>query len=205
MYDHGAKSNQIAPPSRPRAAGHAVQFYESEAFLARTVGAYLGEGLRRGEGLVVIAIREHWAAFRRWLTDEGAPLDDATRSGRVIVLDAAHTLRSILVGGEPDKGTFHSVLSAAFNMVAARAPHAPVRAYGGMVDLLSNENRLSQARPLEQLWNDLLARQPASLLCAYRMNASQGPWHARDLDSICAAHAHVALGGVVRKRSAGEQ
>jgi hypothetical protein len=200
MLDHGSRRTHLTLPIMPGTAGHVVHFYESDTSLAQTVGAYLGEGLVRGEGLIVIATREHWAAFRRRLTDEGAPLDEATRSGRVVVLDATQALSCILVGGAPDDGAFHNVVSAAFNMVADRAPRVPVRAYGEMVDLLWRGNRVSHALTLEQLWNELLEeRQSAELLCAYRMNRSHGQEHARDIDAICAAHAHVAPGGPYAK------
>ena len=50
---------------------HVVQLYgEDDQLLARNVSRYLAEGLRRGDGLVVIGTPEHTEAVARHLVEE---------------------------------------------------------------------------------------------------------------------------------------
>jgi hypothetical protein len=58
---------------RPHSRGHFVQLYDGDrAALAENAGQYLWEGLRRGEGVLVIATAENHESFARRLTDLGA-------------------------------------------------------------------------------------------------------------------------------------
>lgn len=42
---------------------HLVQFWENDEFLAKSVAHFISEGLIVGEGAIVIATKEHLAAF----------------------------------------------------------------------------------------------------------------------------------------------
>ncbi|MFT3774819.1 MAG: MEDS domain-containing protein [Minicystis sp.] len=191
MQNHRGIQSESA--GRPGIVRHGAQFYASDDCLAQSVGAYLGEGIRRGEGAIVIATARHWRAFRRKLDADGVPLDDATRAGRIVFLDAAQALGWIVIDGVPSARAFHNVVSASFNMIADRAPRTPVRAYGEMVDLLWNEGRLVHALALERLWNGFLDRKPVPLLCAYQLNGAAGDHRDADLEAICAAHGHTTM------------
>src|SRR5580693_6908114 len=180
----GANGSRDLPPGGAPAPDHRAQFYESETLLAKNVSEYLGEGLRRGEGLVVIASVRHWAAFRERLAPEGPLLDEATRSGRIVVLDVVRTLEAILVGGTPNDDAFRSMVGGAFDMTAGCAPSAPVRAYGEMVDLLWCGDRASSAVTLERMWNVFLAQRPSPLLCSYRMSGSYRRDQTQHIDAI---------------------
>ena len=185
------QANGHEPPAGLAAAtGHDMQFYASDDALAHGVGTYLAEGIGHGEGAVIIATRAHWAAFRRHLDAVRVPLDDATRDGRVVILDAEQTLSWVLVNGAPSSRAFHNIVSAAFNMIADRGPHIPVRGYGEMIDLLWTDGRLDDALTLERLWNGFLAHRPIPLLCAYRMTAAAEP---HSIEAICATHARAGL------------
>lgn len=79
-------------------APHAVQLYGSdEGCLAVRVGNYLAEGLRRGEGVLVLAVPQHSAAFLRQLWLEGLDPDRAQQTGQLILLDAEQTLGALMV------------------------------------------------------------------------------------------------------------
>ena len=60
---------------RPHPRGHFVQLYEADdVALTKNVGLYLWEGLRQGEGVLVIATPEHQELFSGHLDHLGANL-----------------------------------------------------------------------------------------------------------------------------------
>src|SRR5262249_9911455 len=66
-----------------------------------------------------------------------------------------------------------------------------VRAFGEMVPLLWAEGRQDAALALEQLWNDLVARLPLSILCGYPLTTPTDRGDDARVLEICGAHSHV--------------
>src|SRR3954471_12503462 len=88
---------------------HVVQLYgQDDRLLTRNVGRYLEEGLKRGDGLLVIGTPEHRSSFVRYLS--GARYSKAVIEGRLVFLDAAVTLRRFMVDGMPDAALFYAVV-----------------------------------------------------------------------------------------------
>lgn len=56
---------------QPSAGDHVVQVYQDRAFLCEAVAEYVGTGLRRGEGAILIARPAHVAEFKRQLSQAG--------------------------------------------------------------------------------------------------------------------------------------
>src|SRR5471030_530697 len=83
---------------------HAVQFYESDAFLEEIVGKFLADGFAAGESAVVIATAVRRDAFAERLRAEG--LNVAAMP--VTFLDARETLATFMVAGLPDAALFAS-------------------------------------------------------------------------------------------------
>ena len=156
---------------------HMVQLYGGDdRLLTRNVSRYLAEGLRRGDGLVVIATPEHTSAIAGHLVEEdsGAAIDAAV-AGRLVLLDAVETLARFLVDGRPDQALFRSVVGEAIPAVRAQAATGSVRAFGEMVSLLWDAGRHQAAARLEELWNDTLAESCCSLFCATASTSSTAP------------------------------
>jgi hypothetical protein len=155
---------------------HVVQLYgEDNQPLAKNVSRYLAEGMRRLDGLLVIAIPEHAQVIARHLAQ-----DDARAR--------------ILVNGWPDEALFDAVISEAMREVRARSGSGRVRAFGEMVGLLWSESRSEEAELLEALWNALLAGSDYSLYCAYRIDLFGEDVDKAALSSIVAAHTHLCAG-----------
>src|SRR4051794_294290 len=89
---------------------HAVQFYESEAFLRDTVADFIGNGLVAGEPVIVIATEEHRNAFAGALAERGLDTREAEASGDLVMIDARETLRSFMAGSTPDAERFQSIV-----------------------------------------------------------------------------------------------
>ena len=157
---------------------HVVQLYgKDDPLLAKNVSRYLAEGMRRADGLVVIATPAHTQAIARHLAEEGASATrEAERGGRLVFLDARATLDSLLVDGQPDEARFVSVVGGQLLAARERSGSGKVRAFGEMVSLLWSEGRPSEAERLETQWNALLSWSVVSLYCAYGLDLFGRTW-----------------------------
>src|SRR5215212_4818882 len=90
----------------PEPEEHVVQLYgKDDRLLTQNVSRYLSEGLRRGDGLLVIATAGHRGSLVRHLNQERA-YSRAVLEGRLVFLDAEATLGRFMIDGEPDQGRF---------------------------------------------------------------------------------------------------
>src|SRR4030095_14294269 len=80
----------------PQPQAHAVQFYNSEAFLFETVSRFLSAGMRSGDALVVVATHSHREGFLRGL--DAFDVKRALDEGQLLLLDARETLSKFMVG-----------------------------------------------------------------------------------------------------------
>src|SRR5579884_2233615 len=156
---------------RPPTGGHFVQLYEAdEAALTRNVASYIWEGLRRGEGVLVIATPEHRDLFTRQLAEYGANVSQALNTEQLLMLDARETLARFLIDGQADWERFETTIRRAMRRVRPVGDVEQLRAYGEMVGVLWNARQFAAAIRLEQLWNRLLAQSSFSLYCAYAVD-----------------------------------
>jgi hypothetical protein len=184
-----AASNWPELLQQPAGGDHFVQVYQDEAFLAETVGEYAGTGLRRGDGVIIIARPSHRAAFTQQLEACGVSLLDALQRGQLIMLDAEETLLKFTSGGLPEWQTFHALIGGVIAELRLQYPN--VRAYGEMVDVLWQRGERDAAIRLEEFWNDLAKLQTFSLLCAYYMDNLDASSYTGPLECVCKVHTHL--------------
>jgi hypothetical protein len=169
---------------------HVVHLYGSDDhLLASHAGQFLAEGLRRGEGLLVIATPEHIDALIHHLGDEGVDAAAAVRGGHLVLLDAESTLSRFLIEGEPSWPLFEQVVGGMIGEL--RATHDTLRAFGEMVGLLWSTGRLPAAVRLEEYWNRLLEDHAISLFCAYPIDVFHGECEVATLNALVNTHTHV--------------
>jgi hypothetical protein len=162
-----------------------VQFYGSdEESLAANVTKYLAEGLKKGEGAIVIATPEHVDLFKRRL---GVP----DQSYRVLWLDAEETLARFMVGGMPDWDRFQEIAVPAIQGILKETEG--LRAYGEMVGVLWTAGKRHAAILLEQLWNRLLSRSAPSfnLFCGYPIDVLSKDFDPASVDALLCTHTHI--------------
>jgi hypothetical protein len=170
---------------------HVVQLYGSDdRLLTANVARFLAEGLRRGDGILVIAIAEHRTSLTRKRRDDSS-YARAVLEGRLVFLDAEVTLTRFMRGGAPDPELFNDVVGEALKGVAGRAVNNGVRAYGEMVGLLWKNGAREAAVRLEELWNSLLRNSDVSLFCAYPIDVFGPDFHADALDPLLSSHTHL--------------
>jgi anti-sigma regulatory factor (Ser/Thr protein kinase) len=118
----------------------------------------------------------------------GVEPDVAGDDHRLVLLDAATTLTTLLVDGAPDRSLLVEGLGALVGQLASEG--RPVRAVGEMVALLWADGNVAGAFGLESAWNELADELRFSLLCPYPSTVLE----TGDLDRVgrlCALHGDV--------------
>jgi len=177
---------------RPHSRGHFVQLYEAdEVALTKNVGHYLWEGLRRGDGVLVIATPEHQELFSKHLDSLGADLAQAIGTQQLNFWDAQQTLAQFMVAGQPDWQRFEKVIRGAMRQVRPTERAEGLRAYGEMVGILWKARQFAAAIRLEQFWNKLLEQSSFSLYCAYAIDVFGKEFEVANLEGVLCTHTHM--------------
>jgi len=176
-------------PSDVAVDGHAVQFYEHEAYLLDSVTDYIGSALAASNGGILIATPPHRDGVAQRLTARGVDVVGAGAQGRYVALDARDTLTRLMVDGWPDPARFDDTIGTLISRTRERAPR--IHAFGEMVALLWAEGNRDAAIRLEELWNELATRVPFSLLCAYPLDVFHDTSHAKPFAAMTATHTRV--------------
>jgi len=169
--------------SDPGAHDHFVQLYQDSAYLVDAVADYIGNGLSRGEGAIVIARPAHRARLLAHLSRQ------ACQPGQLVLLDAEDTLARFMTNGMPSWTMFREVIGGTIADMRLRYP--TVRAYGEMVDVLWQGGKRDAAIRLEEYWNELGKLQTFSLFCAYRLDPLDSALYGGALESVCKVHTHL--------------
>jgi hypothetical protein len=168
---------------------HAVQFYAADDDLAVSVGGYLAEGIRAGDGAIVVATAPHRGAFEAALAEAGVDVARERDAGTLLVEDATELLGRFLAGDGLDRELFQSVISGLVRRAAAGG--RPVRIYGEMVAVLWAAGHVGLAIELEELWNELGSRVPFTLLCGYPARVMSDAVTADAAREVCRLHSDV--------------
>src|SRR5437867_9522253 len=97
-----------APQRQP--CEHLIQAYTEDVFLVGVVADYVGSGLARGEGSVIIATPLHVEAFADRLAAAGIDVSKAIEKNQLMFLDAERTLARFMVDGMPDHSKFFPII-----------------------------------------------------------------------------------------------
>jgi hypothetical protein len=167
---------------------HSVQLFDGPDSLSDTLAAFLADGWRRRDVLLVVARQRHWAhTLPKLAAATGCSADEAIGSGRLVVLDAATTLASCMVDGLPGPQKFERAISALVARLCETSD-AGLTIYGEMVDVLAESGDLQAAEEVERLWNRLAQRVPFRLLCGYASAHFADEKMERHLHTICSLH-----------------
>ncbi|HEX4278477.1 MAG TPA: MEDS domain-containing protein [Bryobacteraceae bacterium] len=191
------KTGLLSPWQRllehPPVGGHFVQFYKAdESSLAKNVCHYILEGLRQGDGALLIATRAHRDLFSEFLAQSDADLNGLLARRQLVFLDAQEKLYSFMTGGLPDWIPFERAIGTAVREVSPATRSGTLRTYGEMVGLLWNNSQFDAAIRLEQFWNRLLARSSFSLYCSYAIDLfGEENLDVLNVDGALCTHTHM--------------
>jgi signal transduction histidine kinase/ActR/RegA family two-component response regulator len=170
---------------------HLVQFYEDDHFLVDSMADHLGEGLKAGDGAVIVASRPHREAIEARLSANGFDLAKLSEQGRFVSADAHETLAKICLDDFPNVDRFADAIGRTFSRTNGASPNRFTRAFGEMVAIQWAQGRRDAALHLEGLWNELQRKLNFSLFCAYPINSFSSALDGDYLLKVCAAHSDV--------------
>ncbi|HEY3941267.1 MAG TPA: MEDS domain-containing protein [Acidimicrobiales bacterium] len=174
---------------------HLVHFYKDGHDLATVVVDHVATELASGGPAILVCTPEHAVMFREGLGQRGIDLPKAAAGDRLVFLDAADTLASLVVNGAPDADRFEANIGSAIRRLSPRGER--VCAFGEMVGLLWSAGDVVGAVELERLWNDLATHIPLSLLCAYPLQQTTTGRDGAALADVCDLHSDVVGGPVL--------
>lgn len=169
---------------------HFAQLHRDPQALTDAVTLYLQTGLRRGNGIIVIATPEHSDLFLTRLREDGLDPNTFLKSGQLELHDAELTLRKFMRHDMPDREDFRRAMGAVLERVRAFG-RGTTRAYGEMVDVLWQEGKQEAAIRLEEYWNELQRLYPFSLFCCYTLDVQHDHAYAGPLEEIGRTHTDV--------------
>lgn len=172
-----------------RSHHHAVQLYETDAFLVSGVRDFFVPALDQGEAAIAVATPAHREQLAESLTQAGLDVALLRDRGLYIDLDARELLNTFMAGGSPDRALFRKNVGTL--IAQASAGGRTVRVFGEMVALLWAEGNVAAALALEDLWNELAETHTFSLFCGYPMHAFEQEAATLAFTKVCDQHSHV--------------
>jgi hypothetical protein len=170
-------------------AQHAVQLFDSVESRAESVSAYLMRGYEIGATLLIVARPKHWKAIEVGLRSRGCDVANRLKEGRIVVLDAAATLRAISRDNRPTKDRFDELVARLTRRLGGNG----LFAFGEMVDLLAEEGNFSAALALEALWDALVQQTSVAVMCGYSSAHFVSAPGESQLEHVCRAHSEVCV------------
>jgi DNA-binding NarL/FixJ family response regulator len=195
---HSRKELLASPaPTLPRTAQsphrHAVQFYSDDAFFLDGLTQFLGNALKAGSAVIVVATESHRERLLPRLQVHGLDIGAAIEQGRYISLDATDALSRFMVNGMPDPVRFLSLFG---NLIvtaakAAKGEQTRVAVFGEGALLLWAQGNAEAAIQVETLTNQLTGTDNVDILCGYSLGSVQGGMNSHIFQRICAEHSAV--------------
>jgi hypothetical protein len=168
-------------------SAHFVQFFDVDEDLIDAVSRFVHEGIEADWTCVVLATSSHRERIATQLQSMGLNPAALAAEYRYIALDADLILLSFMSEDGPDQQRFHQNMGLLMRQAASRGQ--PVRVFGEMVGILTEDGRAKCAMRLEELWNELSRQQNFTLFCAYPTAPLTNDTRTRTL--IRALHSHI--------------
>jgi DcmR-like sensory protein len=173
---------------------HFAQLHHDPQALTEAVTLYLQTGLRRGNGVVVIATPDHVDLFLDQLRKDDLDLAIYLKSGQLELHDAELTLRKVMRNDMPDSEDFLWAMGSIFKRMGAFA-RGTTRAFSDMVSVLWHEGKHDAAIRLEEYWNELARLYPFCLFCSYTLDVQHDHTYAEPLEDIGRTHTDILSTG----------
>jgi DcmR-like sensory protein len=173
---------------------HIVELFDSTESLVDTVAAFLSDGLRQGDRVLVVMRLAQWNSVASKLTSRAVSLTEAIASGQLTVLDGIRTLARIMPHGSPCGGLFEEVIGKTVRQICATGVR--LRVYGDLMDVLAADGNFQGAHELEKMWSDLTRQEPVTVLCGYSAESFHNADASETLKSICRSHTNGSPAGL---------
>ena len=158
-----------------RALAAEVQFYSDHESFLDGLTQFIGNALKAGSAVIVVATESHRERLLPRLQSHGLDIAGAIGQGRYISLDAAEALSTFIFKGVPDPVRFLKLFG---NLIAtaeaAKKERGRVVVFGEGVHLLCAQGNAGAAIQVEKLANQLAKTYDVNILCGYSLGSAQG-------------------------------
>lgn len=168
---------------------HVLHLYQEERCLLDALADFVAEGLRLGEGVLIIGSTPRWAQLLERLRNSGLDARGPALREQVRLVGVQLILATCFANGAPVPHKFGEVMGAAFAL--ARMRYERVRVVSELTDALWRAGQSAGACALERAWHPLLEEHEVKLLCACSIDSLEGQAYDGTLQALCAAHTHV--------------
>jgi nitrogen-specific signal transduction histidine kinase len=170
--------------------GHFVQFYRSDRFLVISLVEYIRLALVAGDGVVVLASKQHQVLVKNELKNVYPNFEQSAEYQQVLFLDAEVLLTNIMTDGHPDFGKFKALIGTILSRM--RASSKAVRIYAEFANILSERQRMDEAIELEGYWNTFLKENSdVTLMCSCATNNLENGYEKSDLVRVSEVHSDM--------------
>jgi hypothetical protein len=168
-----------------------VQLYLDDAFYTEAIAHFAGEGLARGESIIVAATQAHWRLGCDRLRENGCDIDQLLRTGQLTHLDAHATLSKFMTAGLPDRDLFKSVAKEAIARARCGGRFPRVRWCGEMVNILYADGNLRGFEQLAQFLGEVAREENTAVFCSLHMDKYDPKIYDGSFAEICRRYTHV--------------
>ena len=166
-------------------AKHKVQFYDPDAFPADQIATFLCDGLKVGEGAVVVTTADHLNLIKECMANNGMDTTALEKTGLWFFLDANATMRALRKNGKSDDALLNAVLTVPIEHAKRLSPNGRLRIFGEMADLCVGSGDLATCLQLENRGKGFTT--DFQIYCAYSFEHFVGS-SALELTDVCEAH-----------------
>ncbi|HKC67040.1 MAG TPA: MEDS domain-containing protein [Bacteroidia bacterium] len=171
---------------------HLVQIYENNNSFFNTLEGFAGDGLIKGESVVLVATAEHLNFLSGRLRVHGFDLDTFMATDQYIPVDANESIANFMVNNQVDEARFNTFIDKI--MKRAKKNNQKVRAFGEMKTILLAGGQTEAAVKVEKLWHNIQQQYQICLFCAYPKSIfSKFRSHA-SIKAICKVHSKIIDG-----------
>jgi hypothetical protein len=182
------------PDLEPKSNLHCVHFFEPSRFPALEIAKFLFEGLKQGEGAVLIATLEHASQIESEIEKRGLNVRELSGAG-LWVLTEVRELVQALESGMTIATVVESFIELVVRPAQRQSEKQRVRIYGEFVDgILSQIGNAEMAMEVERYGNELVSEGVATIYCGYSTNAFPDASFAKPFIKLCRLHNQIHNG-----------
>lgn len=172
---------------------HEAAFYSDDASFLEGFTQFIGDALRAGNAVIVVATESHRDSLLPRLQQYGLDIPAVIEQGRYSALDATDTLSTFMVNDAPDRVRFLEATAGLITRAAAvaKGEHPRVAVCGECAPLLWTFGKGEAAVRLEQLWDEIAGRYDVDILCGYPLGSFYDERSSHVFQRICGQHSAV--------------
>jgi hypothetical protein len=185
MFATNSAVEKLYSTGQAETAKHKVQFYDRDAFPAEQIASFLCDGLKVGEGAVVVTTADHLNLVKECMVKNGMDATALEKAGLWFYLDANATMRALRKNGKSDDALLNAVLNVPIDHAKRLSPSGRLRIFGDMADLCIGSGDLATCLQLENRGKEFTA--DFQIFCAYSFQHFVGS-SAIEFTDVCEAH-----------------